>query len=416
MLTKGFKLGACLFFAAVSVAACSRGEQQKYAMHPFVERAANDTSCVENRILSSYSDDNRDGSIAIIGEGADVIRIADYFSVYDSYDNINAAHVPDGIPDFAGEVFDVLIDDANGPYGGYAKADNSLFLRELIIRNAVAMLDGKCYANAYDKSCSAVKAPAKALVIPSVSYSPEVISDLDTLLNGAGVRIPVVYPPLSSVRTVFDMFKDISGIGVMAGLEVAASGVYGELFRDISALSGYRSQVHNVIYSPQGLTPGEKVRNFIQMYINSGYTQPLNAVIIDDLMLARDIDSMYAALDSIVTEKSEEAALYESVIAEGFRFIDPAECMASELFRQMRDANDMALRISYPKCNFFITVFSPEFMIESGKDSIGDALKYARAYDAGQNTVKIVHMTRRHVNSRELAELDSIAPNLHVNF
>lgn len=401
---------------AFPLISCSDREKQDYSMHPFVERAAYDTSCVENRILSSYDSSNRDGSIAIVGEGLEAVRLAECFAVFDACDNIDASSGPDGIPDFAGEFFDVLMDYSNAPYRGYVEAGNELFLRELLIRNAVAMLDGACYANAYDKVRSERKHPAKALVVSSVSYSPEIMSDLDTLFSETGLEIPVMFPPLSSVRTVMNTFKSISGVGVMAGLDVAASGIYGELFRDLSYKAGYSVPVHNVIFSPEGETPEEKVRNFIKMYINSGYTEPLNAIIVDDMLLAGSIDSMYVALDKMMSEKSEEGALYESVVSDGFMFIDPARCVASELFRELRRENNMALRINYPKFEFFISVFSPDFLMQGGQDEVSDTLKYSRAYDAGANTVKIVRLSRRHVGKAERAVLDSLAPNIDFNF
>lgn len=405
----------CLCALAVSAVSCADKERSPYTMHPFVEGAAWDTSYAENRVLSSY-ESSRYGSIAIMGEGLETIRLANYLSVFDEYDNVDASSGPDGIPDFAGERFDVLIDHSNAPYSMYPDAGNTLFLRELLIRNAVSMMDGKCFANAYDKTGSEQKDPAKALVFSSVSYCPEIISDMDTLLALHGISVPAVYPPLSSVRSVLEDFKDISGVGVMAGIDVAASGIYGELFRDLSYRAGYAAPVPNVIFSPGDGTPADKIRNFIRMYIDAGYSEPLNAIIIDDILLAGSIDSMYVALKDMTAEKSEEGALYESVIADGFRFIDPAECTARELFKELRARNDMALRISYPKFSFYVSVFSPEFIMQSGVDSIGGALKFARAYDAGQNTVKIVRMTRRHIGSRERAVLDSLAPDIELDF
>ena len=98
-------------------------------MHPFVERAAYDTACVENRILSSYDSSNRDGSIAIVGEGLEAVRLAECFAVFDACDNIDASSGPDGIPDFAGEFFDVLMDYSNAPYRGYVEAGKSANIR-----------------------------------------------------------------------------------------------------------------------------------------------------------------------------------------------------------------------------------------------------------------------------------------------
>ena len=406
----------CVAAAAFSLTSCADASRQKHDIHPFVQKLMTDTSCVEYKILQGYSEKDRMGSIAIVGEYLEAIRLADFFAVSDDFDNIDASFRADGIPDFAGERFEVLLDDANKPYKGYVDAGNNLFLRELMIRNAVSMLDSTCYGNAYDAVSSDAKNPAKALVFSSVSYSPEIIADMDTLLKSKGINIPVMYLPVSSVRHVFDSIKDISSVGVIADLDVAASGVYGELFRNFSMKSGYLAPVRNVIFSPEGDGPADKLKEFIRMYADAGYREPLDAIIIDDVLLASGIDTMYSALREMISANSEEGALYASVIAPDFRFIDPAKCVADDLFRELRSDNSMALRIAYPQFEFFLTVFSPEFMMQNGSSDVSDKIKYGRAYDSGDNTVKMVRLSRRHVGKDEMAVLDSLAPNIKINF
>lgn len=416
---KGILRYSLATLAVLASVSCGHKVQDNQIQHPFVERIVADTSSLGNKILSEAADStDRYGSIAIIGEDFKVLRLADRLAVFDYYDNIDANAAPDSIPDFSGEVFEVLMDYANSPYEGYIDASNSMFLREINIRNTIQMLSDRCYANAYDEERLDSKMKAKAVILASTAYTPEVLHDIDFLFRTFGVDIPVFSLQESAVRDVFSSCKNITGVGVMADIAVAASGTYGELFRNMSSSSGYLSAVHNVIFSPEGTCASERLRNFIDMYIGAGYREQLNAIIVDDLFLASDIDSMYVALDEMVSEESERGLLYKSVIADNFRFVDPAYSVSKDLFIRLREENMLALRIDYPAYDYFVTVPSPDFIVNENeeRDSFEDEFKYNRAYNSLNETYKLVRLSHRHIRNKNVSVFDSIAPNLKMNF
>ena len=59
------------------------------------------------------------------------------FLALDNFNNETGEEVPDGIPDFEGEEFIYLADQANMPYGVYSSQGKEDFLRELIIKDAL---------------------------------------------------------------------------------------------------------------------------------------------------------------------------------------------------------------------------------------------------------------------------------------
>jgi site-specific recombinase XerD len=59
---------------------------------------------------------------------------------HDRHHNLTGAEGADGVPDFAGERFVYFGDQANMPYGNYASAGRTDFLRELVLRDALFLL------------------------------------------------------------------------------------------------------------------------------------------------------------------------------------------------------------------------------------------------------------------------------------
>lgn len=403
--------------AAAAACACSGRQGAGPVLHPYLNKVFSDTSCFGNRTLRGYVPD-RMNTVAIIGEDVSVLKMADCFASYDCYDNITGERGADGIPDLSGEVFDIFVDDANSPYDGYVKAGNQLFLREVMMRNTIIALSPVCYANGYDTDFSEPKQPSKAIVLPSVRYASSARADVDTMLRHFGTGVPVFTLAESAVAEVFEAFKSISCVGVMADLDVAASGVYGGLFGKMSARAGYMGTVDNVIFSPSGSTPGERVRNFVKMYISTGMREPLNAVIVDDPELMFRSDEMYAALDSMVTEMSEEGRLYDMVIADNFRFINPVECVAADIFRSLRASGSMALRIAYPDFRLYVTIPEPSYVSGDvdGRAVMDSVFKYNRAYNSDIETFKAVRMSRHHLSQRDRVLMDSLAKDINVVF
>lgn len=403
-------------FAALLLGLSSCTEQASVfsQLHPYVDRILSDTSSQVYRVAMKHPGDESLNAISVIGEPESVLYVAEYLANADNFDNIDGASSPDRLADFSGEIFELLLDEVNSPYLHYGRQSNSMFLREIFLRNSIDMLSHKCYANAYDSQLSQDKMPSKAIILTSMQYVPEVRRDIDTLFRAVGINVPVFTLPESAVKAVFSRYKNITGIGVMADLDVVSSGIYGDLISRESLSSGYLTAVNNVIFTPSGESAEEKIGNFLKMYVDAGYRQKLNAIIIDDPALAVQGDSMRVAISRLIEQSGEEGQLYDMVLADDFTFINPLETVSDELFTKLRSLGRMALRISGPQFSAFITVPAPSAQTHKhiSSESFADSYKYNRAYNSSVETYKTVRLTRRHVDDSDLALVDSIAPTV----
>ena len=82
---------------------------------PYVKQLAVDTTG-SFRLIHAYHTAGTKGSIAVIGEPEDAVRLASNLLEADLVDNIDGRARPDRLPDFAGESFDIFLDLYNAPY------------------------------------------------------------------------------------------------------------------------------------------------------------------------------------------------------------------------------------------------------------------------------------------------------------
>ena len=73
--------------------------------------------------------------IGMFDSGTGGLTVMEAFLTMDSFNNVTGEEIPDGVPDFAGEDFVYLADQANMPYGVYSSVGKTEYLKELIIKN-----------------------------------------------------------------------------------------------------------------------------------------------------------------------------------------------------------------------------------------------------------------------------------------
>ena len=72
--------------------------------------------------------------IGVFDSGTGGLTVLEAMLALDVFNNKTGEQKPDGIPDFSGEYFHYLADQANMPYGNYAAAGKTAFLKEQILR------------------------------------------------------------------------------------------------------------------------------------------------------------------------------------------------------------------------------------------------------------------------------------------
>ena len=106
---------------------------------PYVKQIAVDTTGTF-ALVHTYRSAGTKGSIAVIGEPEAASGLASVLLAADNVDNIDGKARTDRLPDFAGESFDIILDEYNAPYIRMA-ASSPDSLREVAVRNAVIAVD-----------------------------------------------------------------------------------------------------------------------------------------------------------------------------------------------------------------------------------------------------------------------------------
>ena len=187
-------LGTCLLLAA-----CHERQAPVRDTIPYVKQLAVDTAGTYS-LLESYRSAGTAGSIAVIGEPDAAWRLATRFLAADEVDNIDGKPRPDRLPDFAGESFDILMDEYNAPYTRMA-ASSPDSLREIAVRNAVMSIDSVAYSNALDPMSRLRKSRAKVFVLANSLLAEYGQFDIDTLFKMAGREALILTPVETMLET-----------------------------------------------------------------------------------------------------------------------------------------------------------------------------------------------------------------------
>jgi hypothetical protein len=166
---------------------------------PYVKQLAVDTAGTYS-LLESYRSAGTAGSIAVIGEPEAAWQLATRLLVADEVDNIDGKPRPDRLPDFAGESFDILMDQYNAPYTRMA-ASSPDSLREIAVRNAVMSIDSVAYSNALDPMSRLRKSRAKVFVLANSLLAEYGQFDIDTLFKMAGREALILTPVETMLET-----------------------------------------------------------------------------------------------------------------------------------------------------------------------------------------------------------------------
>lgn len=190
--------------------------------------------------------------IGVFDSGTGGLTVLDALVRFDEYQEKTGTKGADGLPDFNGEEFIYLADQANMPYGNYSSEDKTDLLVEHILKDTQFMLAQKYYASASDPSPKTTKRQVKTLVIAcntATAYGKELI---DEFIQKAGIDLKVIGVIDAGARGALQKFqKDEDGsIGVMATVGTVASKGYENTLLRIKKELGYTGQIN--IYNQGG--------------------------------------------------------------------------------------------------------------------------------------------------------------------
>jgi len=156
----------------------------------------------------------------------------------DTFNNRTLQPGADGVPDFAGERFIYFGDQANMPYGNYPQKGRELYLRELIVKDAVFLLGRRYHGGGAVKFD---KPPVKAIVIACNTATAFGIEDIREALRSWKLDVPVIGVVEAGARAVNQTLSSETqngAIAVLATVGTCDSGAYPRAIGRAGGLAG----------------------------------------------------------------------------------------------------------------------------------------------------------------------------------
>ncbi len=290
-----------------------------------------------------YAGDLRGLPIGVFDSGIGGLTVLEAILKLDAYDNTTGRPAADGVPDFAGERFVYLGDQANMPYGNYSSAGRVDFLRELIVRDLLFLL-GDRY-DGPDGAARRDKPPVKAVVIACNTATAYGLADLRAAIDRWNVPIPIVGVVEAGGRGALDALRADTQAGtaaVLATVGTCASGAYPRTIAQLAGRQGLRPPAVVQFGSP-GLAAAIEgsggsiddclrtdVAALVAEHRRSGVQRPITTVVLGCThypLVKDDIDREFLRLRDDPTCRD--------LIAPRLTFVNPADETARELFREL---------------------------------------------------------------------------------
>ena len=234
-------------FLLLIAAGCS--QKQIPIDNPMViNKALYDTASHFYVDFEKYPAEMRNLPIGIFDSGTGGLTVLEKLLSLDHFDNITGAEGRDSILDFAGEHFIYLADQANMPYGNYAAENNTEYLQELVIKDALFLLDDGYFVNGIEEQPSGRKQQAKIIVVACNTATAYGLDLIKSLLSQSGTDVKVIGVIDAGVKATLDELAIQSdtapfAIGVLATPGTIASGVYERTLRAELARRGITTHI-----------------------------------------------------------------------------------------------------------------------------------------------------------------------------
>jgi len=358
---------------------------------------------------SDYEGDPSQLPIGVFDSGIGGLTVLEAILKLDAFHNENLKPGPDGRPDFENERFLYLGDQANMPYGNYAKAGKTDYLRELILKDAVFLL-GNRYRDG--ETVHHDKPPVKAIVIACNTATAYGFEDLKAAVKRWDLPVIVIGVVEAGARGLLET-DEAGAIGVLATVGTCDSGVYPRTIQSTLGLAGRGVAAITQQGSPdlaaviegdpsRTATVAEQVATDVKRLVaahrvsQAGTKEPipLSKIVLGCThfpLVVSEIDASFASL--------REDPAFAPYIAVERRYIDPAEWTARQLFRDLASAKLRHRPRDKPSTErdlFFLSIVDPSrSKVKLNPDgSLHDDYKYGRDPGGIVEDTIVVPMTR----------------------
>lgn len=358
MIRKSFRLCLLLVFLLPS-AACRRQVVETRPTIPLVREILAEKSGPRSELLRGRRPVPA-SDIAIIGSEFACDRLAEQFSFRDVQDNVDARRVPDGLPDFAGETFDCIVDA--GSYPALLAESGSEELRRRTVQRVLAALDTSVHISPYDLEGLASKPASKMVILADPFLAEYGGFDVDTLVRSTACRIPVVSPIEMMIDRAFSEGGrgDLS-VGILCDPQFDSTGIYERIFARMASARGLRGAT--CVVAPVARRDSV-LYTFLRDYQASGHTKPLDVILVDNLSVS--LEALKTELAGIVSVMNETSMTLGRLIPRGFFFLGAFEEVSAYCYQFLRDNNLFTHNIANPQ----VSVYRPVRKPESEDDSI----------------------------------------------
>jgi glutamate racemase len=225
-----------IFFGILLIGGCKNQDNKSLPGDPaIISKALSDNSSIYYADYDKYPKKLRSLPIGMFDSGTGGLTVLEQFLAMDCFNNLTGEEIPDGLPDFEGEDFIYLADQANMPYGVYSSQNKTEYLRELIIKDALFL--------------STEPNRTKVIVIACNTATAYGLADVKSLLeqSGTGVKsVGVIEAGVDGALSFISKENPLFAVGVLATVGTIQSGGYENTIRDFAAQKGYKGDIRVV--------------------------------------------------------------------------------------------------------------------------------------------------------------------------
>jgi glutamate racemase len=268
-MNRPFLLLLCIL--ALSLCNCSyKGQQKNQSSYSnaFLNRVLNDPSDFFYLKPKNISDSLAYLPIGMFDSGTGGLTVLNALIDFDHHNNNTHAYEAngDGIRDFLTESFIYFGDQANMPYGNYAKMDKSGYLKELVLKDVLFLLGNKYWRSPSDTSYQTDKQGVKLIVIACNTATAYGKDEIERMFVESNSNMKVIGVIDAGVRGALASFaKDEDGtVAVMATAGTVTSEGYVHAFHRLKKQSGFSGDIQIIQQGCPGIAEAvDEEANFI---------------------------------------------------------------------------------------------------------------------------------------------------------
>lgn len=262
-----------LLAGALLFSSCKGQKQEVYDNIPVIEKALNDSSSSFYADFQSYPTDLKELPIGVFDSGTGGLTVLEKILSLDRFQNITGDEGKDNIPDFAGEHFIYLADQANMPYGVYDACGKADYLRELVVKDALFLMGDKYYENPFQAPAAGIKPRVKIMVIACNTATAYGLKYVQSMLAQSGTGVKVIGVINAGVKATLDQFAAETApyaIGVLATQGTISSGAYERTIREMASDRGLKQEIVVVNQSGYGFAESvDSEPDYVNVYLKA---------------------------------------------------------------------------------------------------------------------------------------------------